>query len=133
MKFMDKLARMMYGRNGSDNLNQFILIISCVLAIFNIFFHNLIILITIFIMLSITTWRMMSKKIEARRRENACYLRIMRKFTGFFKLQKNKFKDRKTHVFKKCPRCKSVLRLPKKKGTHTVSCPKCHNRFDVKI
>ena len=32
----------------------------------------------------------------------------------------------------KCPKCKTVLRLPLKKGIHTCKCPTCHNKFEVK-
>ena len=70
-------------------------------------------------------FRMLSRNIVARRRENE-------KFCGFFKLRKNKFRDRKTHVYRKCPQCKAVLRLPKSKGKHFVVCPRCKNRFKVK-
>ena len=35
-------------------------------------------------------------------------------------------------MYKKCPKCKQKIRLPLKKGEHTVKCPKCGNRFDVK-
>ena len=69
--------------------------------------------------------RMFSRNIAKRRRENE-------KFCGFFKLWKNKFRDRKTHVYRKCPSCKAVLRLPKAKGKHTVVCPRCKNRFEVR-
>ena len=69
-------------------------------------------------------FRMMSRNIQKRRREND-------RFCGFFKLRRNKFRDRKTHVYKKCPHCKAVLRLPKAKGKHTVICPRCKNRFSV--
>lgn len=69
--------------------------------------------------------RMFSRNIAKRRRENE-------KFCGFFKLWKNKIRDRKTHVYRKCPSCKAVLRLPKAKGKHTVVCPRCKNRFEVR-
>jgi uncharacterized C2H2 Zn-finger protein len=69
--------------------------------------------------------RMFSRNIAARKREND-------KFCGFFKLRRNKFRDRKTHVYRKCPSCKAVLRLPKAKGKHFVVCPRCKNRFEVK-
>ena len=68
----------------------------------------------------------------ARRKENDFVFGIFRRIKGFFKLQKNKFKDRKTHVYRKCPKCKAVLRLPKAKGKHTVVCPRCKNRFEVR-
>ncbi|MBR5515382.1 MAG: hypothetical protein IKU52_04190 [Clostridia bacterium] len=54
------------------------------------------------------------------------------KINGFLKLSKNKFRDRKTHVYRQCPCCKANLRLPKAKGIHTVKCPRCFARFEVK-
>ena len=70
-------------------------------------------------------YRTMSRNIYKRRKENE-------RFCGFFKLRKNKFRDRKTHVYRKCPKCKAVLRLPKAKGKHFVNCPRCKNRFQTK-
>ena len=46
---------------------------------------------------------------------------------------RDKWTFRKTHVFKKCPGCKAVLRLPRKKGKHTVNCPHCHKNFTVHV
>ncbi|MFR2916862.1 MAG: hypothetical protein ACLTKQ_08005 [Acutalibacteraceae bacterium] len=46
---------------------------------------------------------------------------------------RDKWAFRKTHVFKKCPGCKAVLRLPRKKGKHTVNCPHCHKNFTVHV
>ena len=129
MKFIEKLAKMMYGRNGNDNLNRFLVIFSCVLATVNIFISSIIITLLVMTLLIVCTFRMLSKDLVARRKENARYL----KFSGKFKLLKNKIKDRKTHVYKKCPKCKAVLRLPKRKGEHSVVCPKCKEHFEVKI
>ncbi len=123
----------MYGRYGSDTLNKFLLgvylvllIIYTVIALFVksivlTIFYNLFTLTLIIVIF----WRMFSRNIPARRKENE-------KFCGFFKLRKNKFRDRKTHVYRKCPKCHAVLRLPKAKGKHPVVCPRCANRFEVK-
>ena len=35
-------------------------------------------------------------------------------------------------MYKKCPKCKQKLRLPLKKGIHTVKCPNCKEKFEVK-
>ena len=35
-------------------------------------------------------------------------------------------------LYKRCPKCHQVLKLPLKKGTHTVKCPECGNSFTVK-
>ncbi|MBE6592034.1 MAG: hypothetical protein E7646_08345 [Ruminococcaceae bacterium] len=76
-------------------------------------------------LIGVIIFRAMSRNIAGRRRENE-------KFSGFFRLMKNKRRDRKTHVYRKCKQCHAVLRLPKAKGKHTVVCPKCRNRFEVR-
>jgi DNA-directed RNA polymerase subunit RPC12/RpoP len=78
-------------------------------------------------------FRAFSKNVAKRRIENNKYLKIANKVKGYFKLLSNRWKFRKTHVFKKCPKCKSVLRLKKKKGKHTVVCPHCNTKFQVKV
>ena len=132
-KFKNKLAGFFYGRYGTDTLNKVLtgiyLVWLIAFTIIDIFISGVLftiigwcITLTVFI---IVMYRMMSRNICARRRENE-------KFCGFFKLRKNKFRDRKTHVYRKCKSCKAVLRLPKAKGKHFVVCPKCKNRFEVK-
>lgn len=132
-KFTNKLSRFFYGRYGGDTLNKFLTAVYVIwiiaFAIVDIFVGSIAftvcgwaITVALFIW---TTFRMMSRNIYARRRENE-------KFCGFFKLKRNKFRDRKTHVYRKCKSCKAVLRLPKSKGKHFVVCPKCKNRFQVK-
>ena len=133
MKIKEKLARFMYGRYGGDQLNSFILITVAILMVVNIFLDSLIIYIAYMLLWIWSLFRMLSRKIYKRRAENEKFLRLWTPIKNKFKLMKNKRRDRKTHVYKKCPRCKSVLRLPKQKGKHTVRCPKCSNRFDIKI
>ena len=132
-KFTNKLAGFFYGRYGNDTLNKVLtgiyLTWLIVFTIVDIFVSSIIFTIVGWcITLALFLWvmfRMMSRNIYARRREND-------KFCGFFKLRKNKFRDRKTHVYRKCKTCKAVLRLPKAKGKHFVVCPKCKSRFEVR-
>ncbi len=132
-KFTNKLARFFYGRYGNDTLNKVLtgiyLVWLITFSILNIFIRTLAFtLVGWGLTLMLFSWilfRTMSRNIYARRREND-------KFCGFFRLKRNKFRDRKTHVYRKCKKCKAVLRLPKAKGKHFVNCPKCHNRFQVK-
>ena len=132
-KFKNKVAGFFYGRYGNDTLNKFLTAIYLVwliaFTIVDIFVKSIVFSIVgwvlTIILFVIVTSRMMSRNIVKRRRENE-------KFCGFFKLRRNKFRDRKTHVYRKCKSCKSVLRLPKAKGKHFVVCPKCKNRFQVK-
>ena len=132
-KFTNKLYSFMYGRNGLDTLGKCMLItyiaivlIHSVLTFFvNSVWLDLIVWLVSLTLVIVIVFRMFSKNLVKRRRENE-------KFCGFFKLRKNKFKDRKTHVYRKCPECKAVLRLPRSKGKHTVVCPRCKKRFSVK-
>lgn len=132
-RFKNALYRIMYGRYGSDTLNKVLtgvyivwVVLYSILSLWvNSTIYSLVyILVTIALIFAIFG-RMFSRNIEKRRREN-------QKFCGFFKLRRNKFRDRKTHVYYKCPRCKAMLRLPRAKGKHTVICPRCQNRFPVK-
>lgn len=132
-KFTDKLIRFMYGRNGNDKLNQFLFWIYFVLLLTNLFLKSVILWVVELILVALYMFRFLSRNIYRRQTENRKFLKIWNKFTGFFKLQKNKFRDRKTHVYRKCEHCKAVLRLPKKKGKHTVRCPQCNKTFSVKI
>lgn len=135
-KLKDKLVRFMYGRYGNDNLNRTLVIVYLVLAFIGMFLHG-IAKITVLAVSLVTVYfvffRMFSKNIYKRSAENRKFLTLKTNFKNFFKLKKSMWRDRKTHSYKKCPYCKAVLRLPKKKGEHRVDCPKCKREFKVKI
>lgn len=132
-KFRNKMARFMYGRYGIDKLYHFIFITAIVLMLVNFFVNSIILSIVELALVFWAMFRFFSRNVYKRQRENQAFCRFFSRIGGFFKLQKNKFKNRKTHVFRKCPSCKNQLRLPKQKGKHTVNCPCCKNRFEVKI
>ncbi len=133
MKFRDKLAGFMYGRYGADELYKFLTVLFYILFFINIFVRSTVLSFFTLAVFIYSFYRAFSKNIYRRRAENEKYLKIKKSFTGFFTLMKNKWRDRKTHVYKKCPSCKAVLRLPRKKGEHGVRCPSCGKSFDVKI
>ena len=133
MKFQDKVIRFMYGRNGNDKLNQALFWVYFVILPVNIFLKSIVLWILELLLVALYLFRFFSRAIYRRQKENRAFLKIWNKFAGFFKLQKNKFRDRKTHVYRKCEHCKAVLRLPKKPGKHTVRCPQCNKTFSVKI
>lgn len=133
MRFKDRLIRFMYGRYGADELYRFLTVLFYILFIVNLFIRNYVISILTLTLLGYATFRVFSRNIYRRREENAKYLKIKNAFLGFFKLQKDKWRDRKTHIYKKCPKCRAVLRFPRKKGFHTARCPKCRESFEVKV
>ncbi len=135
--FKNKVARFMYGRYGVDKLYIACMVFFIILSLCRLFILNTVVnMILSTLMLFIFIWmffRVFSKKIYKRRREEAVYLSIMSKVTGPFKLAKRKFKERKTHKYIKCKQCRAKLRLPRRKGTLSVICPKCKHEFKYKM
>ena len=131
------LYRFMYGRYGNDKLNNYLLwtyvgllLLQMVLMLFADVSVAVGITYRVVSLLSlaiafIVLYRSFSRNIEKRRRENE-------KLLNFLKLRAAKKRDRKTHVYRKCKKCRAVLRLPKAKGKHTVVCPRCRERFEVR-
>lgn len=131
MKFGDRYIKFMKDRYGIDELYKFLLLICFVLLVINTFVSNNIIRLFEVLLIVIIFYRYMSKNIKLRKKENDKYLEIKNKIIKLFDYNKKKYKDRNTHMYKKCPKCKQKIRLPLKKGKHTVKCPNCGNRFDV--
>ena len=131
--FYERIARFMYGRNGSDDICRGILILCTVLIVVNLFFRSFIISAIELALIAYATFRTLSKNVVKRREENQKYKFFENKIKQYFLQLKNRFRDRKTHVYRKCPACKSTLRLPKVKGSHSVNCPRCKKSFHVKI
>ena len=138
-QWKNKTYRFMYGRYGGDTLNKVLLWTYLGVAV-AYFISTLCIsgdairtrwivwaayMVVSTLLLVVVVCRMFSRRIAKRRQEN-------QRFCGFFKLIRNRIRDRKTHVYRKCPKCGAMLRLPKARGKHTVVCPRCRERFRVR-
>ena len=136
LSLRERFARFMIGRHGIDRLYHFLLAICFILIAINLFVptpYSYIISLVESALFAFSIFRVFSKNVYKRQQENERFIKIIEKPKKFFNLQKCKRRDKKTHVYKKCPSCKNNLRLPRQKGEHTVVCPCCKNRFDVKI
>lgn len=128
-----KFIRFMYGRYGVDKLYMASAIFLIALQVLQIFIRNPFLSIITFILIIWMFFRVFSKNISARQRENQFFL----KFTGIVKSKWRMFirrmKDLSSHRYRKCSECKTTLRLLRKRGTHKVRCPKCGHLLNVKI
>lgn len=130
----------MYGRYGTDQLNRGLIWIYLVIILLaailgravNEKLYTIISLAGLLIII-FAFFRTFSKNLEKRRAENAKWLRMTGSITKESKLLSNRWKFRKTHIFRKCPNCKAVLRLKKSKGKHSVVCPHCKTKFSIKV
>lgn len=129
-RFAYKMSAFMYGRYGTDKLSKFLMISALVLMVIS-WLPNL--GLVYFLALAVMIWslyRTFSRRLDKRRRELDRYLKIQKPIVNFFKLQRNKWRDRKTHVYFKCKKCKAVLRVPKGKGSIVVICTRCKDRIE---
>ena len=125
-----KFASFMYGRYGNDALTKFLLILALILMIVSLIPR---LWWMYFLAAAVLIWsltRSFSRRFDKRRRELDRYLKIKTPIVNFFKLSRNKWRDRKTHVYFKCKKCKAVLRVPKGKGSIVVICTRCKDRIE---
>lgn len=131
MKIINKIQKFMTGRYGPDDLYKFLLKIYILLFIIDLFINSNILIILELIIVLIMSYRLLSKNIYTRQKENKTYLNLKNKVLKPFNNIKRNFKDRDYHVYKKCKKCKSTLKLPlpSKRGIQHVKCPKCKNKI----
>lgn len=129
MKILNNLYKFMNNRYGIDELYKFFLKILFVLVIINLFIKNNIISIIEIILIFIMFYRFLSKNITRRNKENKFFLKIKKCLLKPFDNIKRNILD-KNHVYKKCFKCKTILKLPlpNKIGFKVAKCPKCANR-----
>lgn len=129
MKWLENFMR---GRNGADQLSFAILIlyfiITIIASLFRIPFLNYVPL----ILMAWCFFRMFSKNRVKRAQENAIFMGKIYPIQNKWRTKRKEWKERKTHKFFSCPKCKQRLRVPKGKGKITITCPKCKTKFDKK-
>ncbi len=132
MNFRYKLMQFLSGRYGADALGNVILIFAVVLAVINIILRSLILQIFVYALMFFQIYRLFSRNISVRQRENRWFLDKVFYFKKRKEIQAQRKADR-FHVYKKCPSCKAVLRLPYRVGKHKTVCPRCQKEFTVKV
>ena len=137
-KLASAMARFMYGRNGTDQLNWAILVMYLVLWVIRILVSALdvtvaamIIDVIMFLLAGVLLWRTFSKSLAKRRAEN-------RRFINWWWPIKNRFaaakarKADKAHKYFTCKNCKTICRVPAGKGKIVITCPKCGHKIEGK-
>ena len=134
------LMRFMAGRYGPDSFGNFLLVSYIIVWILFSAARLFVGGIPAYILSLLQTalfiyilFRMLSRNIYKRQRENAKYFALKNRFMRYFRLKRDIFRTRKTNIWKKCPHCKAMIKLPRKKGKHTCTCPKCRRDFKVRV
>ncbi len=132
MNFRYKLMRFMSGRYGIDIMFYALFVVAVALSVANIFIRSFVLQIIVDAVIVFALYRAFSRNVEARRRENRWAISWLQKI----KRQQNLRRRRKmdyNHVYKKCPKCRAMLRLPRRVGKHKTICPKCNHAFSVRV
>ena len=122
-KIGDALRRFMIGRYGSDQLGRWLLGAAIALIVLGMIGNRtgsavlagLSLLAYVPLIWSI--FRMYSRNIEARRRENLAFGRFL-----------TRIRDRE-HRYYACPKCRQTVRVPRGRGKINIRCPKCGEQF----
>lgn len=121
-----KIAAFFAGRNGLDDLSK-VIIWPCLIIMLLSGFIPIAWLSTVVNWLSLAGiiyayYRVFSKKLDKRQAENHAYL-------SWKNGLKQRWTQRKTHKFYRCPKCKTTLRVPKGKGKISIICRSCGEKF----
>jgi len=122
---MNWFQKFMLGRYGPDQLSVVLCILSFVLSIISNITNLPFITALSAVALGTAVYRILSRDVLRRRSENQRFLAKWNPIAA-------RFRDRKTHKYFKCPNCGEKLRVPKHKGSMTITCPKCGTRFKGK-
>lgn len=128
----EKFMRFMHGRYGADKLNQHLMYFGIVIVVLSIFIKQPWLIFVWLLITFFTYFRMFSKNITKRYEENRKYTNFVYGITDKFKHAFKRIKDFPKYKYLKCPECGSKMRVPRRKGQISVTCPKCRHKFDAK-
>ncbi len=136
--FFMKLRSFMAGRNGIDKLTYGLLIVYCIFSAVKLIFRGygyvyLILSILQYIFLAYIIFRIMSRNLQKRYKENDAFERFLKAWKPYFEHLKLRFTFIKTHRFRTCKYCGEFLRLRKDRGARKIKCPRCQNDLKFHI
>lgn len=126
---MNGLRNFMNGRYGVDRLSFALVILSFVLVLILRFVPVPYLPLAGYIPLVYAGFRIVSKKLSARRHENDIFERYYFPVAHKIKTWFERLKQSQTHKFYRCPQCRQQLRVPRGRGKIEITCPKCRNAF----
>ena len=126
------LMRFFYGRRGLDELGIASYITGLLLYFVSLFTGSAIIYYISFTLWIWGLFRMLSKNLVKRAKENEWFLKWYRPIGKKISQARVRFKNRKIYKYYRCPKCKCWLKLPRGIGEKTVTCGSCGAVFKKK-
>ena len=152
MKFRERLLRFMQGRNGVDEFSRFCngagLVLVLIALVFTIISsgsigRNETVALVFRILYWVTyacglglfiysLFRAFSRNVYKRQKENTQFVYRKNQLRRKWESWKERWNNRKTHRYIRCPKCRQQLRVPKNTGKIRVTCSKCGEKFIIK-
>ena len=146
-KLKRSINKFFSSRNGLDELALASLILSLIFTVLVAFFKDIIIFYVLSVIFFLyTLFRILSRSILLRERENTAFCNLFKpknkvRKQKTIKVKEKKVKEKKVKVkkdknfiYKTCPHCNNELKIRKgKKGERTILCGKCYNETKFKI
>lgn len=131
---MNKLRKFMNGRYGVDQCSIGLLVASAIIFVIVRILPRFLGFLGIlgYVPIAFYIYRALSKDIYKRQQENYKFIEFKNSLFNNFKQLNTKLRDIKSFKYFKCPQCSQKLRVPRKQGKITITCPKCKNIFKGK-
>ena len=126
---MNWLRKFMMGRYGLDQLSIALLAFSFVLSFVIRPIELPFLWLIVYIPLGFYLYRILSRDILRRQRENYIFLQYWQPVYTFLFRYFRKIRDIRQYRYYRCPNCKGELRVPQGKGKIKITCPRCHQEF----
>lgn len=130
--WQQKVAEWMRGRQGPDDLAMFCSNVALVLIVINIFARTSWLTWLALALIVYAGFRIQSKNLASRAKENAAFLKALGPVRPWVQNPKAALAEAKQYKHVKCSGCGQKVRVPRGKGKLRVTCPKCHEKFEVK-
>ena len=124
---INRYQRFMYGRYGNDELNFVLIALSLLLSLISNFDKLWFFYFISVVPIGVAIFRFLSRNTNARYNERLRFIAIISVLKNKYIKIRSRYRDRKTHKFFICKKCKATLRLPKGRGKIKITCPKCGN------
>jgi len=124
-----KFMRFMQGRNGVDQLSQFLNIVVLILFVISLFVRWLPLYLLAIALLIYMYFRIFSRNIPKRSMENQKFCNLRYDLAIKKNKKKQEWEQRKIYRFYRCPMCNQKVRVPKGRGRICITCPKCRAEF----
>lgn len=131
-KIKNALMRFMSGRRGADQLGMALIVTTLILSLLASIFGIGILSLLTTLMWVYALFRMFSRNIPAREKENQWFLSKYNPLRTNIHQAGIRFKNRKVYLYYRCPQCRAWLRLPRNIGEKKVTCGKCGATFTKK-